>query len=281
MKKSLLLVIFLFLSIQTIYSQCGIGYNYDSKNITDLDKRELKGKIKSVIYSHFEIQNKFGEISKGTKKCEQEILFNEDATVNRTTKYNSQGDVEYVEIHDYDNGAIKSISHYNSKGVLVAKTAYITQGSNVREQRFISDGSLNDQYYIRSYDIQGNMIKEVWKYNENPKKSQTTTYQYDKYNRVIKSVQNDGDIFMLNYKDNYSKFPFNKEKLNTLTKKFEIDESYEFDSSGNLVKKIDLGKLLRSYEYKYDYNNNWIEKTVYNTEAKITYEIIERKINYY
>jgi len=107
MKKIITLIIFFSLSIPSINAQCGIAYNYDFKNITDLEKRDLNGKIKSVAYSHYEVNNSFGEISRGTIKCQQEILFNEDGTVNKITEYDSKGEIKDVDIHEYENGEIK------------------------------------------------------------------------------------------------------------------------------------------------------------------------------
>lgn len=280
MKKIITLIVFLSLSTLSINAQCGIGYKYDFKNITDLDKRDLKGKIKSVLYSHYDVNNNFGEISKSVKKCEQEILFYEDATLNKITEYDPKGDIVDVDIHEYENGEIKLISHYNNNGILGSKTTYIKEGLDIREQLFLSDGSLNDQYFIRTYDLQGNMIKEIWKYHKDPKESDITKYYYDKYNRVIKYINGD-DIFILNYKDNYSKILVKIERLDPSTKKFKIDASYEYNSSGSIIKVYDKDKLSRSYEYKYDNKNNWIVQIVSRTEAIIPYEIIERKINYF
>ena len=65
-------------------------------------------------------------------------------------------------------GEIKLISHYNKDGILSAKTAYITEGNDIREQRYLSDGELNDQFFLRSYDLNGNMVKEIWKYHNDP-----------------------------------------------------------------------------------------------------------------
>jgi hypothetical protein len=280
MKKIITLIIFFSLSIQSINAQCDIAYNYDFKNITDLEKRDLKGKIKSVAYSHYELNNSFGEISRGTIKCQQEVLFNEDGTVNKITEYDSKGEIKDVDIHEYENGEIKLISHYNNKGILVAKTAYIKDGLDIREQRYSADGSLNDQYFIRSYDLNGNMIKEIWKYHENKKYTSINKFNFDKNNRVIKFID-ENDILIITYRDNYSKIPAKIERLDPSTKKIKIETTYKFNSQGSIIKEYDIDKLSRSYEYIYDNKNNWINQTIFRTEAKIPDEIIERKINYY
>lgn len=281
MEKGISLIIFLSLSILSINAQCFIYYRYDFKNVSDLDKRDLKGKIEIVTFSHYEVNNSFGEISKGNKKCEQEVLFNEDGTVNKITEYDSNGEIEDVDIYEYENGEIKLISHYNEEGNLVSKTAYIKDGLEIREQLYGSDGSLNDQYYVRNYDSKGNMIKEVWKYHKDPKESYIIQCFFDKNNRVTKYIRHGDDISFLTYKDNYSKFPVKIERPDPKTKKLKVDESYEFNFQGNIIKEYHKGKLSRSYEYTYDIKGNWIEKIEFKSEAKIPVEIIERKINYF
>jgi hypothetical protein len=126
MGKSISLIISLLLSILSINAQCWIAHNYDFKNFTDLEKRDLKGKIEIVMFSHFDIKNSFGEISKGNKKCEQEVLFNEDGSVNKITNYESNGGIDDVEIHEYENGEIKLISKsYLSKNKENSPIIYI------------------------------------------------------------------------------------------------------------------------------------------------------------
>jgi hypothetical protein len=280
MKKIITLIIFLFISI-SINAQCGIGYKYDFKNFTDLEKRDLKGKIEIVNFSHYEVNNSFGEISKGEKKCEQLVLFNMDGTVKKIIQYDSKGEIENIDIHEFENSQIRLISHFDNKGILISKTAFINEGKDIREQLFLADGNLNDQYFIRSYDLNGNMVKVTWKYHEEPRKSDVTQYYYDKNNRVIKYIRDKDDLFIITYKDNFSKFPIKIERPDPITKKMKIDESFEYNSQGSIIKEYDNGKLSRSYDYIYDNKKNWIKKLVFKTEAKIPYEIIERKINYF
>jgi hypothetical protein len=280
MKKNIILIAFLFLSISSIKAQCGIGYEYDFKKVTDLEKRDLRGKIERVTYSHYGLINSFGKITKGIKNCEQEVLFNKDGSVNKITNLDSKGEIKDVYSHEYENGEIKFINHYNNKGILVSKTAFINEELDIREQTYTSEGRLNDQYLIRSYDLIGNLVKEVWKFHEEPQKIGIDQYYYDKNNRVIKKVRGD-DIFVFTYKDNYSKIPVKIERIDPITKKMKIDRSFEFNSFGSIIKEYDIDKLSRSYDYIYDNKNNWIKKVLFDTEAKIPYEIIERKIKYF
>jgi hypothetical protein len=85
MKKTITLILLIFISYPYVNAQCWIGYDYNYwNNIADLEKRNLNGKVTSVTYSTYDIVDHFGEISKGLKNCEQEIFFNRDSTVSDT-----------------------------------------------------------------------------------------------------------------------------------------------------------------------------------------------------
>lgn len=263
------------------YAQCGISYDYDHKNFTDLEKRNLTGRIANVKYLHFDVINKFGKISKGVKNCEQEIFFNKNGTVEKIIKYNPNGEIENVDIHEYENDDIKLISHYNNSGLLIAKTAYVTEGNTIRKQRYLGDGELNQQYFVMTYDINGNMVKELWKYHDD--KNDINEYQnsFDENNRLIQ-IKTDSKITRLSYdSNNFSKSPNKIETIDIETNKVRRSRSYEFDLNGNTIKKFFNHKLSRSYKYDYDKLGNWINKIEYTTEAKIPEMITERTINYF
>ena len=280
MKKTITLILLIFISYPYVNAQCGIGYDYDNKNITDLEKRNLNGKVKSVTYSHYDIVDHFGEISKGSKNCEQEMFFNRDSTVSKIIESDFQFPRKDVDIHEYEKGEIKLISHYNKDGILSAKTAYITEGNDIREQRYLSDGELNDQFFLRSYDLNGNMVKEIWKYHNDPLDTREKLYYYDKNNRIIE-IRDNYSLIKATYGDDFAKHPVKIENVDSETDKTTRIKGFEFDSNGNTVKKYFNGKLSRNYEYEYDEFGNWTKKIEFKTEGKIPEEIIERIINYY
>lgn len=184
-----------------------------------------------------------------------------------------------MNIHEYENGSIKFISHYRVKGELFAKTAFIGQENSVTEQRFLPDGELNDQYFVRFYDQNDNLIREIWKNHDKPSDIRETTYIYDKNNRVIQS-KSDSSLYQVSYVNNTSTIPESVEQIDLKTKKGIAVRSFQQDSLGNITARLMDNKIIRSYEYEYDRNGNWIRKIVFDTEAKIPREIIEREIEY-
>jgi hypothetical protein len=281
--KKILIIFYLLLSFTDfLYAQCWQGYEYDIKEISDLDKRELTGRVEAVVYTHYQVIDRFGTISKGPKTCEQKVIFNQDGTVRKITDYDSLGNITNVDIHEYENGEITLLSHYNSLGKLLAKTAYIKAGKDIREQRYLADGTLNDSYVIRTYDAQGRMVKEVRKDHSRPEYSNTYEYYYDSKNRVIKFIEEGRVVNRLIYQDPYLRRPSIKERFDIKASHIvEIQKKYEYDSKQNITKKYHKNNLSYIYEYEYDKKDNWIKKIRYKTEAKIPDEIIERQITYF
>lgn len=280
MKKNILIII-LGLFATLTFAQCGISYDYDHKSFTDLEKRNLSGKIKSVEYSHFDVANNFGELSTGEKKCEQEVFFNQNGTVSKIIEYNSDGEIRDVFIHEYENGNIKLISSYDKDGLLISKKAFVIENNTIREQIYLANGELNSQYFVRTYDSNGNMIKELWKYHDNKNDISEYLKYFDNENRLIK-IKADSYSKKLSYTDgNSSKYPNKIETVDNLTNEIRKTLEFEFDSKGNVIKEFFNGKLSRSYEYEYDKFENWIRQIEFKTEGKIPEEIIERIINYY
>ena len=280
MKKTTLIII-LGLFAPLTYAQCGISYGYGHKRFTDLEIRNLSGKIKNVKYSHFDITNSFGELSKGEKKCEQEVFFNQNGTVSKIVKYKSNGEIRDVDIHEYENGHIKLISNYDKEGLLFTKTAFVIESNTIREQRYLANGKLNSKYSVRTYDSNGNMIKELRKEHDDKNDINEYLNYFDKENRLIK-IKADSYSIILSYNDdNSSKFPNKIETLDIETNKVRRTKEFEFDSKGNIFKKYFNGKLSRSFEYEYDEFGNWTRKIEFKNEGKIPREIIERIINYY
>lgn len=284
MKRSIKLLIFICSFKSNLSAQCNVSYAHDFVLMSDLEKRGLVGNVDTVIYSHYNVINKFGDISKGIKSCEQLIIFNIDGSVNKIVNYNSEGEIQDVDIHEYENGQIKLISSFNNTGNLLAKTAFIKEGKNIREQRYLADGSKNDQYFVRNYDVNERIVKEEWKYHKEEKWDSKNIEQffYDSNNRLYKSVTNNNKTCTYSYKNTQSKIPIKVECIYIDNKSNEVVKTklIEFDSQFNILKKYVRNKLLYSYKYFYDNRNNWIQRIEFESEAMIPTEILERQIIY-
>jgi len=273
MKKT---IIYILISISQFYvnAQCYYATYHHNKNITSFERENLKGKVKSFTDANYEIADHFGELSKGKKNCEEKMFFNRDSTLNKNVieYFKERRNDKDVRIFEYEKGEIKFISNYDKDGILKGKTVFITEGNDIREQYYSSDGKPSSYFKIHTYDLNGNKVKRVEKQND----SQFDTIFYDKNNR-ISEIQENGRLSKVYYRDDLSiqvvKVVEDKDIIPTVV--------VEYDSNGNVTKEYWRGKLSRSYEYEYDGFGNWTKRIEFAGEAKIPVAIIERIIDYY
>jgi hypothetical protein len=284
MKRVLLYVFCVFFIQSNIKAQC---YRVEFNDIawasqfSDLALYELRGPISKVITFSYKPLDSFGSITKGERVCHNEVLFNKDGLIQKIISFDENDKIDELTTYEYEDGRKKFETNYNSKGELFNKTVFIKEGQILREQLYIKDGSLNDQYYIYTYDEKGRIVKKERKYHEN-KLSLTPRidyFSYDNYNRLSKVI--DGrHQYTITYIDIYSKNPAKWIEFDTEKKKVTGEVILEYNNKGDLIKTIEDGKLKKYYEYTYDERDNWITRIEFETEAKIPESIVNRKIEY-
>lgn len=279
MTHKLTILLFLF-SITTAFSQCGFAYDYSFTNFTSEEIRNLKGDYQTITSEYFETSENFGRIINGKLKCKRRISFNRDKTIRQISEYNKDGEIKNFYKHNYSNGKIRSISEYREDGKLFAKTIFIWEQNQLREQRYLPDGTLNNQWFLRTLDSNGRMTKEEWKYHDEQYETNETFYHYDKINR-IDSVRTENSLTEVKYNTLSNNFPIKVNTYNSGTNELKKEKSFRYNFEGDLVKEYKNGVLIKSYEYVYDEKNNWVKRTEFETEAEIPSEIIVREIVYY
>jgi hypothetical protein len=224
-------------------------------------KWNLKGKVKSIKESSFKVR----EISTGFIKDSLEYYYlNEFNTFgNKTvdTKYNSSGKAEknYTYKIDNENRRIEQ-DQYNADGKLsrIITYKYDTKG-NIAEDNSVDAAGKPEKKMTYVYDDKGNVIEDnsynaegkllkkfVYKLDENGNRTQTQKYNADGTpdKKIICSYDTQNNI---------------------------ISESF-FKADGSASGK-------NTYTYKYDAQNNWIQKTTL-IDGK-TISILEREIVYF
>lgn len=252
-----------------------------ASQFSDLAMYELRGPISKVNTFSYKSLDSFGSITKGERVCHNEILFNKNGLIQKTISFNENDKIDELTTYEYEDGKKKFETNYNSKGELFNKTVFIKEGKILRKQLYIKDGSLNDQYYIYTYNEIGRIVKEEWKYHENkfPLYPSVEYYSYDNYNRLSKVIDSRHQ-YTITYIDIYSKNPAKWIEFDTEKKKVTKEVQLEYNIKGDLIKTIEDGKLKKHYEYTYDERDNWIIRIEFETEAKIPKSIINREIEY-
>ncbi|MCS5420653.1 MULTISPECIES: hypothetical protein [Psychrilyobacter] len=270
-----------------LLSACG-GIKKTSE--TDLKISGLKGRVKSVKYSTYDTELKFGEIKKGTRSSsgqdnryyyfnEKEVKIEEGERdsydrIQRKTlyKYNDEG--KLIQTSDFDSrvefagktiytrddkGNLIEASDFNSKGEFIGKIIYTrdSKGNAVETNSYNSMGSLNSKFKFE-YDKKGRVLESIY-YGSDGELRDKTYFKYDGKGRVIEvKLITEDSIFIKNFK--YE----NKEK---------DDVTLMIQYEGYLT----MSKT--RYMYKYDENGNWIQKISIEDEKPKVIE--EREIEYY
>ncbi|RLJ80461.1 hypothetical protein BCL90_1236 [Pedobacter alluvionis] len=158
---------------------------------------------------------------------------------------------------------------------------------------------LNKTCFYVDYSYEKNKeIQQIFRYNED---SKTFTFSHRQENTLNKNNKVTEEIYIDNENKIYTKIKFEYNSKNQLVREFKNDIYtdgyeffYEYNENGDLTKRTgisisdEIKKEIKLITYKYDCNNNWIEKTEENnkisTDRKSTREsknLIKRTITYY
>jgi hypothetical protein len=286
---------------------CQQSYETKIETPTSGLEYKLNGKVKSVDVYYYQVEEKFGELVKGERRSWRfKYHINEKGNLTKKEtfdandnlygvtlyNYNSEylisykdldryGNTDYKINLEYDNAGNKIKSnHYDSENILKSfyKMSYDSFGKLIEEDRYEPDGQLlwKDKYI---YDSNGNMTEHS-SYHSNGDLKYKYLYEYD-------NKGNKTSIIRFNTK-----------------KEIELKEVYLYDKKNNLLKEMinynSDGKISYSniyfyndkndvikiesvmddkFEYKYDKQNNWIEKV--NILGDFPETLTERIIEYY
>ncbi len=185
---------------------------------TDLEKKHLRGKVKSVKMTKYKTIAKKDKIEKG------QVWGNI-----RKYTFNYQGYI--VEETLYKNGTLGERYTYQ----------YDDKGNQIKRSWYNSDGSLEDKTtYL--YDDRGNKVKRDC-YNSDGSLRIKWTYQYNDRNKLIKLAKYnaDGSLRFKNiyqYDDRGNKFRQDCYKSDG-SLRYKNTWKYQYDNQGNWVRKIE------------------------------------------
>lgn len=174
-------------------------------------------------------------------------------------RYNVFNDTEnFIVYYIYDNKGNQIKKNIYEKEELVERHTYKYDKKNnlIEYKWFNRDGSLR---FLRTYkyDSNGNQIELNWHEIGSPSHNRYTS----KYNKKGQKIKEDLDV--------YSKNTFVSHDTKWI---------YKYNSKGNLIKvyKYWFNKkykendyLYETFLYKYDTNNNEIERTIYDTNGNL------------
>lgn len=277
---------------------CDLRKEKEVKN--DLQKQELKGKVKSVVQKVYTGSEKFGEVEKDSVFCD---IFSTDCNKSYYNEFGNKTIVEYDShillgkgVFTYDNQQFLIESkNFDREGKLFQKDVY---KNNENGKPFEMNSYINDTLFhkvITKYDSKHNVIERCT-YRENGNLEKEEKYKYNENGDLIEKIITNSDIGFEYIDGKLSKAPLSErytytydDKGNQIEEQLISNKSnargvYEYDSEGNKIKSTyfdDSGNMLfiTIFSYTYDEHKNWIKQVKYKNN-KVEY-IIERIIEYY
>ncbi|HEY9167891.1 MAG TPA: hypothetical protein VIN72_00210 [Lutibacter sp.] len=269
-----------------------ISFNTTEKQKkNDLQKMNLKGKVKKLTYTRYTISWKLGEETKRETDCSNVIFNKEGNKVEENQylvpdckvleskleyKYNSdndligeysydfKGNLTYLKTYKYDYmGNLEQEVNFNPKFVDHTVTYNYKSDENGNQVEWRGIGFFEPLTKM-NYDSNNNMVYSL-KYDRDMLMTESNEYTYDSNGNNIDHVHR-----MLQLKA-WKKFSFKYDNLRNVIEITEY-ENNSYDKISNIEK----------HKYKYDSKENWIEEEVkyYYTERKFSF-FYKRDIEYY
>lgn len=263
-----------------IYSLCkSQGTQPKEKIKNDLTVENLKGKIKTMTETHYEMVEKFGELKKGQIQDKVVYVYNPSGMETGVTDYGSPGNIvnskvskqfdshgNKIEQSDYDyTGTVKTNYKYDSKGNLIEEAianfnkytyTYDAQNKLLEKsllKKYIKGFQLESKDILK-YDEKGNRV-EWAAYNGDGSLHSMTQYKYDDNNNIIeqfyKSPDGKSDSRVV------TKYDINNNKIECSS--YDLRGRLSDHSTTKYNQNNTISESNRSYSYESDPNVKYIE----------------------
>ena len=284
---------------------------YGQAQKTNLEESNLKGKVKRVIETEYELSDE------DEAKKHKEVMgiitqhYNRSGYLKEQKVYDAQGNLGYRTVYKYENNKRDNEKHYNSKNKITERwyAVYNDKGKLKAAMR-IFDGK-NMEKVIYTYNKEYQLMAENWYLNH--ALTEKSEYNYTENNRIVekilyddkesvveKEISNYSSTGMLQEESKYTMRDALKAKtICVYNEKGQIVEERNYDKDNILESRMvfiydDRGNVKEEnwydsnnqmtmrimYIYTYDERGNWIEKKEFDNETK-TAILHQRKITYY
>jgi len=292
---------------------CNSNVNNQEDKRSDLEKKGIRGSVKSREITEYEAIDKFGEIIKGSIIRKELENYNLKGNMIQYQTSSIYGDSEiYTTKYDERDNKIENVIYKNNSLQLKCNYRYDDKNNMIEACYYQSDNVL-DRKIICKYDDKNNKIEENEYNKDGSLRSKTEYYIKDNEINMYKHNSN-GDIVDAYYskydwKGNCieKRIPFKLKEVYLITYKYDVRKNiieeiryddrfnglytarggtervnYMYDDKNNLVVKQVNSTQITIWDYKYDNKGNYIEKIESEdiTMRKVK-KITEIKIEYY
>lgn len=264
-----------------------LSFSSENKQQNDLERSNLKGKVKTLRQISYHAIDKFGEITKGDidgsgilAPGEYYNKYNDKGFLTESiAKYFDGDTLIFQEIYTYDGyGNEIEIYQSNSEGEIGKEThKYDDKGNPIELNRYYPVDSLEATWrYTYKYDDNDNIIEETT-YTNGSSEGRLVTYTYDdKDNLTEVSVYT--TVGILHWKNTYKyDDKGNETEMNSYSYDGSLSwkEISKYDDNGNKIESNRFNPYATDFKYiyKYDDKNNLIEEHTYYDGSLSKYEI--------
>jgi YD repeat-containing protein len=252
-----------------VNNERSVLYTYDINKFHILTQKTWKQDKNTTAQINYSLDEK-GNVIKESKSGNDVV----NSWINTDFAYDSYGNLIRKTVHDKAQDFVTWFEYGTDANGLDTKGAYLT-----KEYRQ-SGGKTYAKTY--AYDFQtGNLLSEI------DPRGNKTSYQYDVLGRVVKNTKPDQAAQEYQYQNNvFGNFKILYTDVNQIKFLYEYDikgsllnskvlsqgkwnnlESMEYDSFGNLIKKVDANG--HSTRFTYDSNQQIVEKSSYENDKTI------------
>lgn len=294
--KNFLIIIVLLLLENSAFSQ-----TWFIKPINDRIEMHLKGKVKSISESQYQVINMNGVITNGPKNYIRTYIFDligkKIKSVSSTQyekeikiyKYGMKGNKIEEDYYDLNNNFLgKQIYKYDDNGKMISDSdedtyLYSKDDNGINQVQRVQNNGYKTTF---KYDINGNLLATI-NYDTDGNLSEQSTSAYDKYGNKIEDDSYNVRSAIIYEKDIF-KYDIKRNKVQWIKYNQGGDIGgqgyYKYDNKGNEVefKWYNSDGSLRytsTSNYEYDKNLNWIKRYEYHDGVPSLYT--ERQILYY
>lgn len=261
----------------------------------------LKGKVKSVKQTSYKAEDSSGVIRMGIKKNASlgvtvnsnfNILFDDKGRIIKEKYYKTSGELEITSNHSYNNTYMEETdeSDLNGKIQIHRSYKYNSKGEKIESSSFLiyDDGGNFNNKMIFTYNDKGNLIGwDVYTTKNKINLQRKSIYKYDDKGNQIennmytsKGIPAGKETYKYDEIGNITEQIYYNNDCKTIEKKL----VFKYDKEGNVILKEQYqptDKISKKwvYKYKYDKNNNWIERVDFENENAMF--ILERELEYF
>jgi hypothetical protein len=291
-KKNVLLYLMLFVLI--FITGCAKKDASLSKfGTTDLQKHEIREKVKSMRIVTFLAKDNFGKAIKESFSGDIYYQFNDNGFISEETHYYYDGQMDtHIVYKRDDNMRILELNENTTVRYCNPRTVfnYDNRGNNIEQTVYEVDGTIAWKTMF-NYDANNNLIEEGM-YDNDGTLMDKSVYTYDKTNQLT-GFKKYGDSFELLSAATYKYFEAKNTKKNSELGKIREEVSYDSHEVVEYTKSYkynDLGLVTEettvspgsetnrmTYEYEYNSNKDWIRKVTFFNSIPTVIE--ERQFN--